>query len=106
MDLTNDQVTELLTYHRIKRKSQVVCRQCVDEEQVREKTCFVCKRTFTDKYGVRGGKGQPDAQLMSMLKGLANKGKRKDAVKPEDVTDEQKQKWLEAAKKAGIKVLE
>ena len=116
LKLSDDQVRELLAYHRIKMKSQSVCRECGEQSQTREKECFMCGRTYTEKHGVMGGQGGKNAMpedMVKALKAVSERQKIKDGTV--DVVNEanfaDKQAELLAAFKAkckerGIKLIE
>jgi hypothetical protein len=38
---------ELLPYHRIKRRAEHVCDECIEEDSNKERTCFICGRRFS-----------------------------------------------------------
>lgn len=50
INLSNAQISELLTYHDIKRKSQNICGDCLDEDRKRYKKCFICGQEFSDEH--------------------------------------------------------
>lgn len=108
LDLSNDQITELLTFHRIKRRAGNVCRDCVEESQKAEKTCFVCERTYTEKWGPRGQREDGGSDGFAEWLKERTPGQKGKTV--EDASDgekaEWKQKWLEAFKAKGGTVIE
>ncbi len=108
IDLSDEQVTELLLYHRIKGRAQYVCSECFDEDEVRERECFVCGATFSRKSGVIGPRksskqagvrdtgGVQVDPMLSYLKRLS------DSKKTPEEHNAAKQKWLANARDAGI----
>lgn len=102
LDLNNDQVRELLTYHRIHGKSQNVCRECVEEMQDKERTCFICSRTYTDKRGPKNGKAAQE--VANMLAGTPKREKLAVDAAPEE-QDAMRKAMIEKLKKAGVKIL-
>lgn len=54
IDLTNAQVSELLAYHNIKRKSQNICGDCYDKDRKRVRTCFICNKQYTEENNRTG----------------------------------------------------
>lgn len=54
IDLTNAQVSELLAYHNIKRKSQNICGDCYDRDRKRVRTCFICNKQYTEENNRTG----------------------------------------------------
>ncbi len=107
LNLTNDQVTALLAYHRIKRRSQNVCRECSEKSQTAEKVCFICQRTYTEKYGPRGSSGEKDEGLLEVMRAMARQGQKPEKL-VKDATDEEREAFsravMEKWKKAGVKI--
>lgn len=112
LGLNDAQVKELLAYHRIQRRSQDVCPECIKESRDREKKCFVCSRKYTEEHGViheRGDRGsvRPEdgnnAIILGMLRDK-HEPKLKDAS--EEEKEKKKQEWVKWAKANGIKILD
>lgn len=111
MGLTDEQLGELLAYHRIKRRSGNVCRNCADESQTVERECFVCGSVYTDKNGVvrQGEKPpsraarEPDAAFVEMMKGLDPRH-RVDRRTLDEKRDVVTANFLKACQERGIKV--
>ena len=107
----DEQVKELLAYHRIQRRSQDVCPYCIKESRDREKKCFVCSRTYTEDGGVMREKGDKQrGQLDSNSQAIANMLRDKHQPKLKDASEEEKEarrkKWLAEMKAKGIKITE
>lgn len=102
LNLTDAQAKELLTYHRIKRKSQYVCRECSEKSQQEERTCFICSRQYTEKHGPTGRAKSGDGDFDKWVK--EQKQKQLLNASPEAWSDFQ-QKWLESFKKHGGKII-
>lgn len=99
LDLDDDALFELLTYHRLKRRSQNVCKECLEKSQEAEKVCFVCDRPYTDKHGVKGRKGQADPVMLEMMKQMAERGTGKKPTPKKlakDASQEEKDAMLAA----------
>ena len=99
LDLGDEQIKELLAFHRIQRRSQDVCPECIKESRDREKKCFICSRQFTEEYGVireRGDKRKTkmDGNSSAILKMLRDKHEPKLKDAPVEVQEEKKQKWM------------
>ena len=110
LDLGDEQVKELLAFHRIQQRAQNVCPECIEESRLREKTCFVCARKFTDKDGMvremgkgGGGMGGGNAAMLDVLR-ERHTPKLKDA--PVEVQEEKLRKMREWAEKNGVKIRE
>ena len=106
----DEQVKELLAFHRIQQRAQNVCPECIDESRLREKSCFVCARKFTDKDGLvrergkgGGGMGGGNAAMLDVLR-EKHTPKLKDA--PPEVQEEKMRKMREWAKANGVKIRE
>ena len=106
----DEQVKELLAFHRIQQRAQNVCPECIEESRLREKTCFVCARKFTDKDGMvrergkgGGGMGGGNAAMLDVLR-ERHTPKLKDA--PVEVQEEKLRKMREWAEKNGVKIRE
>lgn len=109
LDLGDEQVKELLAFHRIQQRAQNVCPECIEESRLREKTCFVCARKFTDKDGLvkergkGGGMGGGNAAMLDLLR-ERHTPKLKDA--PPEVQEEKLRKMREWAEANGVKIRE
>jgi len=112
LNLSDDALFELLTYHRIKRRSQSVCKECLEKLQDAEKTCFVCERTYTEKRGPVSNKQEADPLLLDMMRHLAQHGSGKPASTKhaKDATVEESEAFerafLEKLKRQGVKLLD
>ena len=113
LNLTDDQIGELLAFHHIKRRSQSVCRECVEESQHHEKVCFVCERTFTEKYGPVSGSGKLDAGFLGTMRNWDNQNQMKEhpenfvtAQNFDENKDEMERKFREQCAARGIKMIE
>jgi len=90
-----------------------VCRECAEESQRQEKTCFVCQRTYTEKSGPRGrrGDGRED-EFASWLKGMVPNNAVADPEKTvtkenfAEHEDELQRKFREACAAKGIEMVE
>ena len=111
LDLGDEQIKELLAFHRIQRRSQNVCPVCIKESRDQEKKCFICSRKFTDEHGVVRERGDRKADKLdgsssAILKMLKDKHEPKLKDAPEEVQDEKRKKWLAWAKEHGVKIRE
>lgn len=99
---------ELLAFHRIKRRSQNVCRVCIDESQVREKECFVCGRPYTEKNGPCGPpKGETaeaadpkvgmDENFKAMMASTVRHQKQRDGAERDAEPNPEERKKMEDA---------
>ena len=91
LNLSNAQATELLAYNSIKSKASHICDGCVNDDQVKDKTCFLCGRTYTDKHGVVRGESEGGG-LSPLMAHAANQGKKSLSK----ASDEEKENFAEA----------
>jgi len=77
-----------LAYHSIKSKASHICDGCVDDDRRRDKTCFLCGKTYTDEQGVVRD-AESSGGLSPLITHAANTGKDKSKKATlEGVTDE------------------
>jgi len=100
LELTHQQTIELLTYHRIQRRSQHVCPNCIEDDRKQTRVCFLCESEFTEDKGVsrvRKSDDRTDPVVRSII-AEQERNRWKNATPEEKTTSNKKFEKLYAGK--------